>query len=277
MKLNGITTSFKCLDDAIGGWQNSDFILIVGEANIGKSSFAISVAKRLSVDQNIPVAYFSLRMNREQLVTRLISNACDIESSKIRDCQLKDDEKMSVQTYIKILDDSPLFIDDNPDLSLNEFEAKVRNLSSNKGIKLVIVDYLSLMTTEPVVFHDRKEELVYIANTIKKIAEEINIPIILLSHFRHITSSPLEMGYDSIRSHVSDLRLYFGPIDEKADVVAFIHRPEYHNIFKAPNGCDLRNKVEIIIAKNHQQEPNIVLMNFCGKYSKMQDLDTGLL
>ena len=269
--LTGVPSGLDDLDAVTSGWQPSDLVIIAGRPAMGKTSYALSVAKNIAVDYRIPIAFFSLEMSNVQLVNRLISNVCEISGSKILNGQLTPDEWARLDTNIRKLDGAPLFIDDTPGLSVFELRTKARRLVREKGVKIIMIDYLQLMTAKGMDFHSRQEEVSTISRSLKGLAKELDIPILALSQLNRSVENRGEgdaKGIDSKRPQLSDLR-ESGAIEQDADMVQFVHRPEYYKILvDATTGQDLRGMAQIIIAKHRKGATKDVLLSFIGEYTR---------
>ena len=182
--LTGVSTGYTKLDDITSGWQPSDLVIIAGRPAMGKTSFALSMAKNISADLRIPMAFFSLEMSNVQLVNRLISNACEIQGSKILNGQLQRDEWERLDRRINNLLGAPLYVDDTPGLSVFELRTKARRLVREHGVKLIMIDYLQLMNANGMRFSSRQEEVSTISRSLKGLAKELDIPILALSQWR---------------------------------------------------------------------------------------------
>ena len=266
--LTGIPSGYHKLDDITSGWQPSDLIIVAARPAMGKTSFALSMAKHVAADRHIPVAFFSLEMSNVQLVNRLLSNVCEIEGSKILSGQLHPDEWERLDKRVNALIDAPLFIDDTAGLSVFELRTKARRLVRDHNVKLIIVDYLQLMNANGMRFTSRQEEVSTISRSLKGLAKELDIPIIALSQLNRGLES--REGIEGKRPQLSDLR-ESGAIEQDADIVAFVHRPEYYKIYEDPNHNDLRGKAQIIIAKHRKGAIGEVLLNFRGEYTRFEN------
>ena len=182
--LTGVPSGYTKLDDITSGWQPSDLVIIAGRPAMGKTSFALSIAKNIIVDYEIPIAFFSLEMNDEQLVNRLISNTCEIPGSKVMNGQLNDDEWRRLDKNIRKLQGKPLYIDDTAALSIFELRTKARRLVREKGVQLIMIDYLQLMNANGARFGNRQEEVSTISRSLKGLAKELNIPVLALSQLK---------------------------------------------------------------------------------------------
>ena len=272
--MSGIASGFHALDRMTSGWQNSDLVILAARPAMGKTAFALSMAKNIAVDQNIPVALFSLEMSNVQLINRVIVNTCEIKGEKIKSGQLEDYEWAQLDNKIKDLIGKPMFVDDTPSLSVFELRTKARRLVKEHGVKLIMIDYLQLMNASGMSFGSRQEEVSTISRTLKGLAKELNIPILALSQLnRGVENRPGgENTLDSKRPQLSDLR-ESGAIEQDADMVIFIHRPEYYHLYKDENGNDLRGKAVIIIAKHRNGAVGDVLLTFKGQYARFENPD----
>lgn len=272
--MSGIASGFHALDRMTSGWQNSDLVILAARPAMGKTAFALSMAKNIAVDQNIPVALFSLEMSNVQLINRVIVNTCEIKGEKIKSGQLEDYEWAQLDNKIKDLIGKPMFVDDTPSLSVFELRTKARRLVKEHGVKLIMIDYLQLMNASGMSFGSRQEEVSTISRSLKGLAKELNIPILALSQLnRGVENRPGgENTLDSKRPQLSDLR-ESGAIEQDADMVIFIHRPEYYLLYKDENGNDLRGKAVIIIAKHRNGAVGDVLLTFKGQYARFENPD----
>ena len=266
--LSGIQTGFKDLDKITSGWQNSDLIIIAARPAMGKTAFVLSMAKNMAVDYNIPVAVFSLEMSNVQLVNRLIVNVCQIPGEKIKNGRLESYEWEQLNVQLKDLHDAPIYIDDTPSLSVFELRTKARRLVKEHHLKCIIIDYLQLMSAG-MNFGSREQEVSFVSRSLKGLAKELNIPIIALSQLNRGVET--RSGSEGKRPHLADLR-ESGAIEQDADMVCFIHRPEYYKIYTDEKGNDMTGKAEIIIAKHRNGATGDVLLNFKKDFALFQDL-----
>ncbi|MDR0507971.1 MAG: replicative DNA helicase [Dysgonamonadaceae bacterium] len=270
--LSGLQTGFKDLDKITSGWQNSDLIIIAARPAMGKTAFVLSMAKNMAVNYNTPVAVFSLEMSNVQLVNRLIVNVTEISGEKIKSGQLQQHEWHQLDSKIKDLYDAPIFIDDTPGLSVFELRTKARRLVKEHKVKCLIIDYLQLMNASGMV-SSREQEVSLISRSLKGLARELNIPIIALSQLnRQVENRTSKDGADAKRPQLSDLR-ESGAIEQDADIVCFIHRPEYYKIYADAKGNDLTGKAEVIIAKHRNGSTGDVLLSFKREFIRFQNLD----
>ncbi len=266
--LSGIASEFTQLDSITSGWQNSDLVILAARPAMGKTAFALSMAKNIAVDQKIPVAFFSLEMSNVQLVNRLIINVCEIPGEKIKSGQLAPYEWGQLDYKIKELIGAPLYVDDTPSLSVFELRSKARRLVRDHGVKVIMIDYLQLMNASGMRFGSRQEEVSTISRSLKGLAKELNIPILALSQLNRGVEG--RDGIEGKRPQLSDLR-ESGAIEQDADMVLFIHRPEYYHLYEDEKGRDLRGMAEIIIAKHRNGAVGDVLLSFKGQYARFQN------
>ena len=266
--LTGVPTGYHKLDNITSGWQSSDLVIIAGRPAMGKTSFALSMAKNIAADYKVPMAFFSLEMSNVQLVNRLISNCCEIQGSKILNGQLKPDEWERLDKRLNNLIGSPLYVDDTPGLSVFELRTKARRLVRDHGVKIIMIDYLQLMNANGMRFSSRQEEVSTISRSLKQIAKELDIPILALSQLNRGVES--REGLEGKRPQLSDLR-ESGAIEQDADMVLFVHRPEYYHIYQDENGRDLHGMAQIIIAKHRKGATGDVLLNFRGEFTRFEN------
>ncbi len=265
--LSGLQTGFHELDKVTSGWQNSDLIIIAARPAMGKTAFVLSMAKNMAVNYSIPIAVFSLEMSNIQLVNRLISNVCELPGEKIKSGQLTSLEWDQLMARIKHLNGSPLYIDDTASLSVFELRTKARRLVREHNIKMIIIDYLQLMNASGMKFGSREQEVSMISRSLKQLAKELNIPIIALSQL----SRQVENRSDNKRPQLSDLR-ESGAIEQDADIVCFIHRPEYYyHSDTDPSGKDIRGLAEFIIAKHRSGSVKDVNMRFRAQFARFEN------
>lgn len=269
--MSGIPSGFHKLDKMTSGWQPSDLVILAARPAMGKTAFSLSMAKNMAVDQRVPVAFFSLEMSKVQLVNRLISNVCEVTGEKLRSGKLAPYEWEQLDSNIKRLYGAPLFIDDTPSLSVFELRTKARRLKREHDIQIIMIDYLQLMNATGMSFNSRQEEVSTISRSLKGLAKELNIPILALSQLNRGVES---REGDDKRPQLSDLR-ESGAIEQDADIVTFIHRPEYYHIYQDSQGRDLRGRAEIIIAKHRNGSVGDVLLNFKGQYVRFENMEEG--
>ncbi|MDR0683450.1 MAG: replicative DNA helicase [Dysgonamonadaceae bacterium] len=272
--LSGLQSGFHDLDKITSGWQNSDLIIVAARPAMGKTAFVLSMAKNMAVNFNISVAVFSLEMSNVQLVNRLIVNVTEISGEKIKSGHLQQYEWQQLDQKVKQLYDAPIFVDDTPSLSVFELRTKARRLVKEHKVKCIVIDYLQLMNASGMSFGSREQEVSIISRSLKGLAKELNIPIIALSQLNRSVEnrSSSKDAPDAKRPQLSDLR-ESGAIEQDADIVCFIHRPEYYKIFEDSHGNDLRGKAEIIIAKHRNGSTGDILLSFKHEYVRFQNLN----
>ena len=270
--LTGVPTGYTKLDEITSGWQSSDLVIIAGRPAMGKTSFALSLAKNIAVDYQVPIAFFSLEMNSVQLANRLISNVCEISGKKMLNGQLLPDEWERFDKNLRKLQTAPIYVDDTPALSVFELRTKARRLYKEHGVRVIMIDYLQLMNASGMRFGNRQEEVSTISRSLKGLAKELDIPILALSQLNRTVEN--REGMEGKRPQLSDLR-ESGAIEQDADMVMFVHRPEYYRIFQDEKGNDLRGKAQIIIAKHRKGSTGDVLLRFQGEFTRFADPDDG--
>lgn len=269
--LSGLETGFHKLDQLTSGWQNSDLIIIAARPAMGKTAFVLSMAKNMAVNYNTPVAIFSLEMSNLQLVNRLVSNVCELPSEKIKSGQLSPMEWDQLMARVKHLYGAPLYIDDTASLSIFELRTKARRLVREHDVKILIIDYLQLMNASGMKFGSREQEVSMISRSLKQLAKELNIPIIALSQLNRSVESRGGDGRDGKRPQLSDLR-ESGAIEQDADIVCFIHRPEYY-VRTSTDGDnkDIRGLAEFIVAKHRSGRVEDVDLHFKAEYARFEN------
>lgn len=267
--LSGLESGFHLIDEVTSGWQNSDLIIIAARPAMGKTAFVLSMAKTMAVNLNIPIGIFSLEMSNVQLVNRLISNVCELPGEAIKSGNLTDMQWSQLVGRIKHLNGAPLYIDDTASLSVFELRTKARRLVREHGVKMIIIDYLQLMNASGMKFGSREQEVSMISRSLKQLAKELNIPIIALSQL----SRQSENRGDNKRPQLSDLR-ESGAIEQDADIVCFIHRPEYYLKSDVDaSGRDIRGLAEFIIAKHRSGATKDVDLRFVAKFARFENFD----
>jgi replicative DNA helicase len=266
--ISGTPSGFHELDKITSGWQRSDMIVIAARPGMGKTALVLSMARNTAVDYNMGVAVFSLEMSAVQLVKRLIAGEARIDSEKLRKGNLADHEFQQLHSRITALSAAPIFIDDTPAISIFDFRAKCRRLKAQHDIQLVIIDYLQLMSAKDGKGSgNREQEISNISRSIKEIAKELNIPIIALAQ---LSRSVEQRGGDK-KPILSDLR-ESGAIEQDADIVSFIYRPDYYGIVKDDDGNSNHGIGEIIIAKHRNGKTDRVRLRFVPEYARFENL-----
>ena len=265
--LVGIPSGFTKLDRLTSGWQRSELIIIAARPSLGKTAFALSMARNMAVDHGKSVAVFSCEMSSIQLVNRLIVAETDIPGEKIKNGRLNEEEWKQLDTRIKQLVQAPIFIDDTPAISIFELRAKCRRLRAQHKLDIVIVDYLQLMSG-PENAGSREQEVSNISRSLKSIAKELDVPIIALSQLNR----SVEMRGGLKRPLLSDLR-ESGAIEQDADMVVFIHRQEKFGLSTYEDGSSTKGIAEIILAKNRNGPVDDVRLKFREEKAQFVDID----
>ncbi|WGH76021.1 replicative DNA helicase [Tenacibaculum tangerinum] len=269
--MSGLATGFTKLDALTSGWQPTDLIIIAARPGMGKTAFVISMAKNMAIDFGHPVALFSLEMSSVQLITRMISSETGLTSEKLRKGNLEPHEWEQLNVKVKKLSDAPIFIDDTPALSIFDLRAKARRLVSQHGVKILVIDYLQLMTAGGA-GGNREQEISTISRNLKALGKELNVPVIALSQL----SRAVETRGGSKRPLLSDLR-ESGAIEQDADIVSFIYRPEYYGMteWDDDDHSPCEGQGEFIVAKHRNGGLDNIRLKFTGHLAKFSDLEEG--
>ncbi|WP_368129184.1 DnaB-like helicase C-terminal domain-containing protein [Bacteroides caccae] len=273
-KKPNIKSGFPELDKITNGWNNGDLIVIAARPAMGKTAFGMSLLREIAVKNRIPTAFFSLEMSNKQVINKFRMALSKVNGAKIMVYDngytdtLNEEEKRRLEDAEKQMDIAPIYLDDSPFLSIHELSQQAIRLISDFQIKLIIVDYLQLISAG-LLFSDRNEEVAYIIRRLKALAKDLNIPIIAFSQQNRGAED--SVGIEGKRPKLRDLR--GNTIEEDADVICFIHRPEYYKIYSDENGNDLHGKTEIIVAKNRNGNTGIARLKFNGEYSSFDNLD----
>lgn len=268
--LTGVPSGLVALDRVTSGWQKSDLVILAARPAMGKTAFVLSCMRNAAVDFNKGVAIFSLEMSSLQLVNRLISSEAELDSEKIKKGSLEDYEWAQLNHKIARLTEAPIFIDDTPGLSIRELRTKCRRLKAQYDIQMIIIDYLQLMSgnADGKSNGNREQEIASISRAMKMLAKELNVPVIALSQL----SRAVETRGGDKRPQLSDLR-ESGSIEQDADMVLFLYRPEYYGITEDEMGNPTAGMGEVIIAKHRNGSLENVQLKFIGKYTKFTNLD----
>ena len=262
LDISGISSGFKPLDELTGGWHGSDLILIAGRSSMGKTSLAVSMMVNTSIKQGIPAAIFSLESSKKRILHRILSNICDIEVQKISNGDFNEEEEKRFNKGLKMLEDVPLFLDDTPGLSVEEFIEKGKKMISEDGVKIIMIDYIQLMIIHGIPFSSRPEELALVIRALKSFAMEYDVPIIALSQISRDSQGP-----EGKRPQLSDLKRYIN-LEEDTDMVCFVHRPECYHIYTDSDGKDMHGIAQIILAKNRNGAKGDVNLRFAEECMK---------
>ncbi len=269
--LSGVPSGFTKIDRITSGWQKSDLIIIAARPSMGKTAFVLSMTRNIAVEHKRPVAVFSLEMSSLQLVNRLIVSETKLPSDRIRNGKLHDYEWEQLEIKIKNFVDAPIYIDDTPAISIYELRAKCRRLKRQHKIELIIIDYLQLMTGSADTRGNREQEVSTISRSLKAISKELNVPVIALSQLNRA----VETRGGTKRPQLSDLR-ESGAIEQDADMVLFIHRPEYYGFYEDDEGNSNIGIAEIIIAKHRNGPIGDVKLKFQTESASFIELEDEL-
>ena len=270
--LSGISTGFPSLDDYTSGWQKGDLIIIAARPGMGKTAFVLSMARNMAVDHKVPVAIFNLEMTSDQLVKRLFAIETEIPASKFRSGKLSDMEWTLLNNKMSNISEAPLFINDSSMLSVFDLRSQARKLKRTHDIGIIIIDYLQLMTAQlNNKSGNREQEISTISRNLKSLAKELNIPIIALSQLsRKVEERSDKTGHK--RPQLSDLR-ESGAIEQDADIVSFIYRPEYYKIELWEDDTPTQNQAEFIIAKHRNGKTGEIKMRFDTEFGRFSELN----
>ncbi|MGE9516326.1 MAG: replicative DNA helicase [Solitalea-like symbiont of Tyrophagus putrescentiae] len=263
---NGIPSGFDALDTLTFGWQNSDLIIVAARPSMGKTAFMLSAVRNAVVKYGKKVAIFSLEMSALQLVNRMLAAESNIQASKIRLGDLQPEEWESLQNKADIFSELPIFINDNPSLNIFELRAECRRLKHKHNIDFIVIDYLQLMQGYSGTKHfNREQEISHISRSLKALAKELEVPVIALSQL----SRAVEARHDK-RPIISDLR-ESGSIEQDADLVLLLYRPEYYKIEQNENGESLKGLAEVIVAKHRNGPVGTAVLRFLSQYVKFDN------
>ncbi len=265
--VTGIPTGFTELDKLTSGWQPSSLNILAARPGMGKTAFVLSLARNAAMIYDKPVAIFSLEMSSIQLTLRLISSEASIESSKLKNAQMSDEDWKKVTSATEQLSQANIIIDDTPALNIFELRAKCRRMKLQSDIQMIIIDYLQLMQGGKE-SGNREQEVSMISRSLKGLAKELDVPVIALSQLNR----SVETRGGSKRPQLSDLR-ESGSIEQDADIVSFIYRPEYYGILEDEEGQSQKGMAEIIIAKHRNGGLGTIKLRFVGEYTRFEDMD----
>ena len=268
--LSGVPSGYPSIDRITQGWQKSDLIILAARPSVGKTAFALNIARNAAVESNMPVAVFSLEMSADQLGKRLITTESGLSGEKIKGgIKLEQYEWVQLEDTLKRLAKAPLYIDDTPGIPIMEFRTKAKRLVKQKGVRLIVVDYLQLMQGPVELRGLREQEVAAISRTLKATAKELNIPIIALSQ---LSRNAVQRTGGTGKPQLSDLR-ESGSIEQDADMVIFIHRPDFVGMSENPED---REKAYIVIAKHRNGEVCDIEMKYKASQVKFVEPDQSL-
>jgi len=260
--ITGVPTGFEKIDDLTSGLQKSELIIIAGRPSMGKTAFALNIALHAAMETQTPVAIFSLEMSKEQLAFRLLASEGKVDSQRMRKGFLGETDWPKLTTAAGRLSEAPLFIDDTAAITVLEMKAKSRRLKAEKGLGLIVVDYIQLMRSGNN-RDSREQEISEISRSLKALAKELRVPVVALSQLNRKVEDRTNR-----RPQMADLR-ESGAIEQDADVIAFIYRDEVYN--KSEDNID-KGTAEIIIAKQRNGPIDTVKLAFVDKYTSFQNL-----
>ena len=263
--ITGVPSGFRDLDDLTSGFQKSDLIIVAARPSMGKTAFCLNVAAHAAIEEDVGVAVFSLEMSKESLVQRLLSSEAWVDSQKVRRGGLRDSDFTNLAKAAGRLHSCPLWIDDTPSLTLLEMRSKARRLRAQNEVGMIIVDYLQLMRS-PVKAENRVQEISEISRSLKSLARELEIPVVALSQLSRATE---QRGGDR-RPILSDLR-ESGAIEQDADLVIFIHRPEMYKNPEDSRAEGLEGKAEVIVGKQRNGPTGTVELHFHKQFTRFDD------
>lgn len=262
--LSGKPSGFPDLDRITSGWQKGTLLILAARPGMGKTAFALTMARNMAVDFQVPVAVFSLEMSSVELVTRLISAETNLRGDQLKKGDLKPSEWQALTERVDKLSQAPLYIDDTPALTMFELRAKCRRLKQQHDIQMVVIDYLQLMRGGDAYKGNREQEISQISRQLKSLAKELKIPIMALSQL----SRAVETRGGDKKPQLSDLR-ESGAIEQDADMVMFIYRPDYYGQVDESN---ITGACELNIAKHRSGETGSVKLRFEKNYARFENL-----
>ncbi|NLM49664.1 MAG: replicative DNA helicase, partial [Clostridiaceae bacterium] len=257
-KITGLPTGFRDLDAKLSGLHNSDLILIAARPGVGKTSFALNICSHVAIKEKKTVAIFSLEMGKEQLVNRILSSAASVEHEKLKTGNLSLDDMTKISLSLRGLTSAPMFIDDTPTITVSEIRAKCRRLKLERGLALVVIDYIQLMQSSKTRAENRTQEVADISRSLKILAKELNVPVIALSQLSRAVESRADK-----KPMLSDLR-ESGAIEQDADIVLFL--------YKGSEDED-SNIVHLNVAKHRSGSTGVIDLVWRGEYTRFMDVD----
>ena len=268
--ITGVQSGFKRLDELTYGWQPGNLIIIAGRPGMGVFAFVKSMIRNTAVDYNKAVALFSLEISSDNLISQMISSETGISSYQLRRGSLQPHEWEILNNNLDNLSNAPIYIEDTPSLSISDLKIRVSKLVEEENVNLIVINNLQLMTIKSSSTVSRKEEINTISRNLKNLAKELNIPIIALSEL----TNTVETRGGSKRPLLSDLR-ELGTIEQNADLVAFIYRPEYYGMMEwdDEDGTPCEGQGDIIVSKNRNGMLNNIRIKFTAHLAKYSDLE----
>ncbi|MFN2398690.1 MAG: replicative DNA helicase [Gemmatimonadaceae bacterium] len=264
--VTGVPSGFADLDELTSGFQAADLVIIAARPSMGKTALALNIAQYAAIEQNIPVAVFSLEMTKEALVQRMLTAEARVDAQKLRKGMLRDDDFAGIARAAGILSSAPVWIDDTPGISLLEIRSKARRLKADADVAMVIVDYLQLIQG-PTNVENRQQEISYISRSLKSLAKELVVPVVALSQ---LSRAPEQRSEGNKRPQLSDLR-ESGAIEQDADLVMFIYRQEVYDGPTDKDGNSLEGRAEVIIGKQRNGPTGFVNLYFHKAYTRFEN------
>ncbi|MDP9178240.1 MAG: replicative DNA helicase [Gemmatimonadota bacterium] len=264
--ITGVPSGFKDLDDITAGFQSSDLVIVAGRPSMGKTAFILNIAQNAALDNEVPIAFFSLEMSKEQLVQRLLTSEGRVDAQRLRKGKLHDDEFVRLGRAAGMLSHAPIWIDDTPAMTLLEMRSKARRLKIDNNIGMIVVDYLQLMQG-PTNTESRQQEISYISRSLKALARELRVPVVALSQ---LSRAPEQRTGENKRPQLSDLR-ESGAIEQDADLVMFIYRQEVYDGPIDKDGNSLEGRAEIIVGKQRNGPTGLVNLFFNKTFTRFEN------
>ncbi len=265
-KYSGVPTGFPLLDEVTLGWQPGDLIILAARPSMGKTAFALTMARNMAIDLKQSVAFFSLEMSNMQLMLRMLVSETGIDSKMLRAGRLSEQDMGRLVQAGGDISEAKLYLDDSMDIGIGEIRAKCRRLKTKYDINFVVIDYLQLIQAPVLRNSNREQQVSMISRELKALAKELNVPILALAQL----SRDAEKRGKGTKPVLSDLR-ESGSIEQDADLVLFINRPERSGIERFPDETSTAGKAEIIIAKHRNGETATIFMDFIGSQTKFVD------
>jgi len=263
--VKGAPSGFYMIDDLTSGFKPAELIIIAGRPSMGKTAFCLNIARNAAIDGKKPVGFFSLEMSKEQLAMRLLCAEARIDAHKLRTGKLLDEDLQKLSMRAGVLADAPIYIDDTPGITVLELRAKARRMKKEHGIAMIVIDYLQLMQG-PKNSESRQQEISTISRSLKALAKELDVPVLALSQL----SRAVETRGGDKRPMLSDLR-ESGAIEQDADVVMFIYRPEFYLRAEEAEAKGLEGIAEVIIGKQRSGPIGTVNLNFVKRYARFEN------
>jgi replicative DNA helicase len=265
--VTGLSTGFFELDTLTGGLQNSDLVVVASRPSMGKTAFCLSIAEHVAIEEETPIGIFSLEMAKSQLAQRMLCSRARFSTYKMRTGKISDHEYSNLAVAVGPLAEAKIFIDDTPNIGILQMRAKARRLKAQHDVGVIIVDYLQLMQG-PKNAESRQQEISMISRSLKGLAKELNIPVIAVSQ---LSRKVEDRGGDK-RPLLADLR-ESGAIEQDADVVIFVYRPEFYGIEKFKDGAPSEGAAEIVLSKHRNGPTGDLRLTFIKDYARFENME----